>query len=189
MIKNCAVANCANQTKRGTLCHKHKMRKHRHGSVEKTLIPTKDMSLSERLSFHGWIVEDNGCWVWLGKKDRKGYGGLQVKGKKVSAHRAAYEAWVGPIHEGLLVRHKCDNPPCINPAHLELGTHKENAEDKFSRGRGLVGDSHPNSKLTSEVVRQIRERHDEPVQLLAEQHGVSVQCIRDVLAQRTWRDK
>jgi len=80
------------------------------------------------------------CWPYTGTTDRFGYGQMTL-GKKYSfqAHRVAFELANGPIPDGLIVRHKCDNPPCCNPAHLELGTHYDNAQDKVSRGRWRGG--------------------------------------------------
>lgn len=77
------------------------------------------------------------CWEWEGQRlIHGGYGTLMVNRKIVRAHRFSYEVFNGPIPHGLLVRHRCDNPPCVNPEHLELGTHQDNTDDKMRRGRG-----------------------------------------------------
>lgn len=78
------------------------------------------------------------CWNWSGST-AKGYGQIWVGGKVLRAHRVAYEAANGPIPEGMLVRHKCDNPLCCNPAHMELGTHDDNMRDKAIRDRAWKG--------------------------------------------------
>lgn len=77
------------------------------------------------------VDKTDSCWLWLGAKDRKGYGFF--KGKR--AHRASYEMFNGPIAESLLVCHTCDNPPCVNPEHLWLGTNHENILDSTKKGR------------------------------------------------------
>lgn len=71
-------------------------------------------------------VQPDGCWKWNGSVDRKGYGRLMVKLRRVFAHRISYEAFRGPIPHGLVIDHLCRNPPCCNPDHLEAVTRREN---------------------------------------------------------------
>ncbi len=75
-----------------------------------------------------------GCWIWVAAT-RSGYGRVWVDGKLVSAHRYSYEMYVGPIPDGMVVRHKCDTPSCVNPDHLEIGSQAENIGDAVRRGR------------------------------------------------------
>ena len=100
----------------------------------------------------------NGCWEWNGAKNRDGYGRTMKGPKNISTHRRMYELAVGPIPNKLQVLHKCDNPPCINPSHLELGDHNENMNQMQSRGRKaiLLGEDNPSSKLTKEDVVDIK---------------------------------
>lgn len=72
------------------------------------------------------------CWVWTGPTTDKGYG----KFKNTTAYRYSYELLVGPVPDRLHVLHRCDNPPCVNPAHLFVGTHQDNMRDKIAKGRG-----------------------------------------------------
>lgn len=105
----------------------------------------------------------NGCWEWQGYRGPVGYGqiGLGSRDEGItSTHRAAWIVTNGEIPDGSVVRHKCDNPPCCNPEHLELGTHRDNTEDKVSRGRQARSAALPHTRLTDDQVREIRERYD-----------------------------
>jgi hypothetical protein len=90
------------------------------------------MTLEERF----WLKarKADGCWSWGGRL-HSGYGLIAVNGKTTSANRASWIIHFGPIPDGMLVCHKCDNPECTNPEHLFLGTHKANAEDMVKKGR------------------------------------------------------
>ena len=80
----------------------------------------------------------SGCVEYTGHKNRQGYGRLRFGGSKHQlVHRFAYETYLGPIPDGVLVCHHCDNPPCINPDHLVLGSHQDNVNDKIRKGRGV----------------------------------------------------
>lgn len=88
------------------------------------------------MRLHRHIVHrgENECWPWIGAKTHDGYGQIAKDGAPIGAHRAAYEQANGPIAAGLLVRHKCNNKQCCNPAHLEVGTHADNAQDSVEAG-------------------------------------------------------
>ncbi|WP_324101275.1 HNH endonuclease signature motif containing protein [Noviherbaspirillum sp.] len=102
------------------------------------------------------VDEKSGCWNWAKYKNKDGYGGVWYQGKMRRAPRVAFEAFLTPIPDGKLVLHKCDNPACINPDHLFLGTHRDNAEDRNRKQRQTQGERHPNAKLSAEQVRQYK---------------------------------
>jgi hypothetical protein len=134
-----------------------------------------------------------GCWEWTGAKVTSGYGHLRVPNEKgprktMLAHRAYYEAFVGEIPNGLLLRHTCDNRLCVNPNHLAPGTHLENMADY--RARGVSGPKRAsrngNSKLTEADVAEIRSS-DLSVTELAEAYGTDRTNIWCVKSGKTWK--
>ncbi|PVU81347.1 HNH endonuclease (plasmid) [Cellulomonas sp. WB94] len=115
----------------------------------------KDIGLADKLAAN--VRPDaNGCLVWQAGRISTGYGKLNWNGHQMTAHRAAWESVNGPIPEGMFVRHKCDNRPCCNPDHLELGLHADNMRDMTDRGRQATGARLPQTRLTDDEVREIR---------------------------------
>jgi len=136
--------------------------------------------------FEAKITRDpeTNCWKFA-TLDAYGYGQFHYNKKTVKAHRLAYIQWKGPIADGLYVRHLCKGK-CVNPDHLELGTHKQNQADMIRDGTSTRGEKHGNSKLTAEQVLEIRRRYDENQRVLAEEFGISQQNISDIIAKRRW---
>lgn len=172
------VDECGRKSYAKGMCLMHYKRVWRHGSVNRRRIPASAPG-EEQLRHKGWTVTDSGCWEWNGGRRAFGHGTV---GRSQAAHRLAYETWVGPIPEGLIVRHKCDNPPCVNPDHLEIGTHADNAWDMTVRNRFY-------SKLTEQDVRDIREEYAKGVltqQMLADVYGVSNSNICRIITRKGW---
>lgn len=85
--------------------------------------------------FWSKVTKTDGCWVWAASRGRQGYGHFDLDGKIEKAHRVAYQLVLGPIPDGAFILHSCDNPPCVNPAHLRVGTHVDNMRDMVERQR------------------------------------------------------
>ena len=146
----CLVEGCGEITKSNGRCSSHFMIWYHSGQDRQ---PTKPYARSTEESLLFYIDSKvEGCWEWRGFTTEAGYGSFAGK----AAHRLAYETLVGPIPEGHVVRHKCDNPPCINPDHLETGTHADNARDRVERGRSAIGLSVGTSKFSAKEVLEIR---------------------------------
>ena len=116
------------------------------------------VGLQEYLEQNSFPITECGCWIWMRSVNDLGYGKIQIKGKTIGAHRASWLAYRGDIPIGSLVCHQCDVPSCINPNHLFLGSHSDNAHDRERKGRGqnLKGQNNNNAKLTDDIVRTIR---------------------------------
>lgn len=119
----------------------------------------------------------DGCWLWTGNKNGYGYGILLLPGEiPVRAHRFSFEHFNGPIPEGMVVRHTCDNPPCVNPDHLLLGTKAENNRDTAVRRRHHYGLDHWNGRLSPDDIMAIMTS-PLPGKDLAKEFGVTANYI------------
>lgn len=151
-----------------------------------------------RLPFDSYVEKSHGCWRWVGALNGDGYGSF--RGWK--AHRFAWKAVNGPVPRGMCVCHRCDNPHCVNPEHLFLGTVGDNNRDRAAKGRSKGtfrpgadhpgrkrrGERHWGAKLSSAAVVEIRRRRvlNEPVADLAAEFGVHHSTISRI-ARREWR--
>lgn len=136
-----------------------------------------------------WIEKGpDECWPWTGAKRQNGYGHKGWRGKQYLAHRWMYERRVGPIPEGMVVCHACDNKWCVNPAHLFVGTQKDNVRDMYAKNRQAdrKGEKCGTSKLTEKEVLEIRAASDAKNVALAKQYGVSASLISQIRNRKTW---
>lgn len=144
------------------------------------------------------------CWQWSGSVTSKGYGRFSYNGKAERAHRVSWLLHFGPIPDGMLVCHRCDNPGCVNPDHLFLGTAAENTMDMDAKGRRvnapLTGDDHyarqdPSrvlrgeqsapAKLTVQQVIAIRASSETQTRL-ARRYGITQAAVSSIIRRRTW---
>jgi len=146
-------------------------------------------SLKNIRNFWRKVQQSEGCWTWTGSLDRNGYGKIRVEYRLLGAHRFSWELHHSAIPEGLCVCHRCDNPCCVNPDHLFLGTAKENIADKVAKGRHMRNGAAVNAKLTAEDVDHIRGllasgRSQRSVAREFNTHHSNIYCIK---TGRSWR--
>lgn len=128
----CTVTGCERRGNRGRgLCSVHYQRWYRTGDPLGVLPTERNLPWEQR-----YTVMPSGCWEWNGAKHRHGHGIVRISQKNHQAHRIAWEQVNGPIPQGKIIRHYvCDNPPCVNPAHLRIGTQADNIQDAVDKGR------------------------------------------------------
>jgi hypothetical protein len=146
------------------------------------------MSIPE--SFWSRVDRSGECWVWTRTRSTGGYGRIYVgRHRWANAHRRAWELAYGPIPEGMVVCHKCDNPPCVRLDHLFLGTMRDNAQDALRKGRLQVGERNHQSRLTAAAAADIRRRWGAgELQVdLAREYDVHIMTVNDLVHGRTWR--
>lgn len=154
--------------------------------------------------FWSRIKKTDSCWPWIGGTNDRGYGVVCIGNDKVYAHRFSFVLNIGRIPEFICACHSCDNPPCCNPDHLFLGTHLDNMTDAETKGRFKHseehirkitvaiprGDHHSCSKVTGEMVRDIRNRFSDrltPLAYISREYGLSAMSVSDILRGKTWK--
>jgi hypothetical protein len=147
--------------------------------------------------FWSKVSKSDGCWTWTGNKGVDDYGQFKYRladGKYAThrAHRVAFILAVRPLKAGELVLHKCDNPSCVRPDHLEAGDQSKNISDCYARGRGVTrpGSLSPMAKLTEDDVRAMRASYSGrrgEITELAKRYGVSACNVSEILSRKMWR--
>lgn len=191
-MKKCIESACNSKSSARGYCNKHYQRFIRGvpmgGNPKKTVI--------ERIEEKSSHQKGTGCLIWNGavsggykSKPNTQYGYIKIDGKTQRVHRVMYEIHSGPIPEGMVLCHKCDNPLCINPDHLFLGTQAENVQDMIEKKRQY----HPrgemnNSKLKECEVIRILEAAKQGVSLhiLSQKYSVHVVTIRNIVSGKKW---
>ncbi len=141
-----------------------------------------------RFYTHVAVGKPDECWEWLSYTNKEGYGKFGFDHKVLQAHRFAFWFTTGVWPGDLKVCHHCDNPGCVNPAHLWRGTDRDNSHDSVEKGRMHLGESHGNSKLIEEDVLAIRAQYTAGVttQQLADEYGVERSCIYKIVNRINW---
>lgn len=185
----CSVDNCTDKYYAKGFCSKHYQIFKRHNNV----IGIKThASLEERFWRFVDKKTDGECWNWTGNLVA-GYGRISLGARKdgaIGSHRFSWELHnKQSIPSGMVVMHSCDNPLCVNPNHLSVGTYKDNTQDMIAKGRKVtvapLGTENGKALINEEVVKEIRASNLSHAEL-GRQFNVSPNCIRGVRIGRTW---
>jgi hypothetical protein len=159
-----------------------------------SILESPDLAQAVASWFWQALTPSGECLVWSRNCNMYGYGRFTTRAfdghrHALGTHRVAYELTYGAIPAGLVVCHRCDNPPCCNPAHLFLGTIKDNLHDSVAKGRFTRGERQHNAKLTTERVQVMRQQYAAgiPVRDLASDYEVTITTVRMVVKRRIWR--
>jgi len=154
--------------------------------------------------FWAKVEKGESCWIWKGSKRNKGYGafvwanscGTVIQGR---AHRFSYEIHKGVIPKGMFVLHKCDEPSCVNPEHLFIGSNQDNVDDMMKKGRHVKGgtyskgkypkgENHHNSKLTEKKVNEIRtDKQNMSYSALSKKYKIAVGHLHRIITKKAWK--
>lgn len=202
----CSASNCVKESIARGLCSKHWQRWRRHGDPETVLPPSAGPQDPPAVRF--WAKVDktdlDGCWTWTAARDRDGYGHFKVDGRMWRAPRWIFNQTNStPLADDEMVRHACDNPPCVRPDHLVRGDVLANMADQVARDRNAKGDRHgartkpervrrgvnnAAARLTDDQVIEIRQRYaDGDTQVaLATAYAVSQPLISQIVRRKVW---
>lgn len=188
-MKTCYLEGCDKKAVSRGLCDMHRTRLKRYGDPLVSFKPHG--SVEDR--FWAKVQKTDKCWLWTGFLSKKGYGSIGLGGrgtKRVFAHRFSYELHKGAIPDGLVVMHSCDNPRCVNPDHLSVGTHKDNTQDMVVKGRArsgsMRGETNPRALLNEEQIRYVRSSKATHA-ALARELDVSAVLIGKIRRYESWR--
>lgn len=199
MSKHCSITGCTNKYRAIGYCSSHWKTFKKYGTATPVCwcgelaqtftgnyTPTNECP--EHTTFRRFVENiqikgPNDCWEWAGSKTSANYGLLYVNGKLEYAHRFSLELDGRPVPDRHHACHSCDNPPCVNPAHLFVGTPLDNTLDKVQKNRHTYGEKHPHSKLSNEDVATIRVLFEQGVWQadLARQFNVNSSHISNIV--------
>lgn len=157
-----------------------------------TCIGATNYTAKQKKLFENKIMPEpmSGCWLWTGASNRRGYGSTNFNKRRQESHRVSWRIYRGEIPDGISVLHKCDNPGCVNPDHLFLGTNSDNMKDAFRKKRGRIphhkGEKAHSAKLTEFDVRQIRKSTNSCAEI-AKEFGICQSNVSAIRRHKTWR--
>lgn len=182
----CSIPECDSPFYGRTFCRMHYVRLMKHGTTD--LQPRRYTAVPAAVRLLARSVPVGECIEYMGHRDKDGYGTISVRGRAIRAHRLAYAQEHGPIPAGMVVRHKCDNPPCVKGEHLELGSNWDNQQDKVVRRRSTHGEMNPGAVLTEGQVIAIygEIEHGARTVDLAALFGVGLSTIARIRRREAW---
>jgi hypothetical protein len=150
----------------------------------------KNKTIAERFMEH--VNKTPSCWIWTASTDRDGYGHMWVDGKLIPTHRLAYLLFVGDIQNNFYVLHSCDNPICVNPNHLFLGSQTDNMQDMIKKNRipPRSGENNGRSKITQKQAVEIKEKYSTgkfTQAQLSDEYGISKSAIAYITRCEHWK--
>lgn len=189
-MKTCSFVGCGKRAICKTYCGGH-YRQFKEGETLRPLqVQYRGMSEIKRFLMRVNKSSSGECWPWTGSRQEKWHGQWRnANGDIEPTHRAAWRLFVSEIPKGMFILHKCDNPICCNPSHLFLGNQSDNCKDMWQKGRARpgksLGEKHGMSKVTAEIVRDIRSS-SESGKSLADKYGISQTTVGDIRKRKSW---
>jgi hypothetical protein len=185
-IRVCSVEGCGGKPRMHGMCIKHYQRWAHHGSTDDPR-PTVEARFWSKVK----KADGDSCWEWTGARQKNGYGSFRLGDSNTSAHRASYIINVGPVSADIFVCHKCDNPPCVRPDHLFLGTAEENNHDREQKGRSPDTHKAVPKKLTRQQVEEIKSMRSSTgwsYVKIGQRFGVSKTNVGLILQGKIWTE-
>ena len=188
----CCIKECDLPTVALGLCNKHWRRNKKYGSpVAVSSHSGSNRGLPAEIRFAKSVTKTEGCWIWTASRDKNGYGifrGMIGQTEFTRAHRYSYALHTGDLLIGMQALHSCDNPSCVNPAHLSSGTNADNMRDKINKGRQRtpVGEKSGHAILTERQVKSIL-LDPRPYVEIAAQYDVKPSTIGSVKQRKSWK--
>lgn len=185
-MKTCIIDGCLAPSYEKSMCSRHYSNSWRHGDPHYISRALQHWTVAQRLEYFGWDVRESGCWEWCARRTPDGYGQFKMDRTQKWAHREAYKEWVGPIPDGMVVCHKCDNPPCINPDHLFVGTQADNIADM--RGKGRARSARGLDDKTVAEIKRLYRTGEYGQKALEAQFGLSGGTVSKIMNRKIYKE-